>query len=124
LAHPTRIKTIQNRIEDYKTDKQLLQSIVESLKIDQKKLQSRIEELNSRIEDLKGDRQSLQSKIIRLRNEHSKKIEEVRASVTFRVGEALVGAVRPSKATIALPFKLWRIYRGYKSRERHHQQIQ
>lgn len=98
LAQSSMIKALENKIEGLKSDKQTLQS---------------------RIEDLKSDKQTLQSRIIRLQNEYSEKIKALRASVTFRVGEALVGAVRPSKATIALPFKLWRIYRDYKSKKLH-----
>ena len=101
-ARSSLITVLQDRIEDYKANKQALQSTIEGLK--------------NRVDDLKNDKQTLQNRIIRLQNEHSEKIKALRASVTFRVGEVLVSAVRPSKATIALPFRLWRIYRNYKSK--------
>jgi len=102
------IAVLQDRMEDYKADKRALQNRIEGLR-------NRIEDLKNRIESLKSDKQTLQNKIIRLRE----KIEAMRASVTFRVGEVLVSAVRPSKATIALPFGLWRIYRDYRSKTPH-----
>jgi 2-polyprenyl-6-hydroxyphenyl methylase/3-demethylubiquinone-9 3-methyltransferase len=103
LARSNMVTALQGRIDDIKSDKQALQSTMESLK--------------HRIEGLRSDRQTLQDKIVRLRNEHSQKIEAIRASVSFQVGEALVRAVRPSKATITLPLRLWRIYQGYKSKQ-------
>ncbi len=106
------LTVLQDRIEDYKADKQALQSRIEGLK-------DMIEGLRGRIEGLKGEKQTLQNRIIKLQNEHSEKIKALRDSVTFRVGEALVSAVRPSKATIALPFRLWRIYRDYRAKKLH-----
>ena len=110
LSHSARIKALLNRIEDYRADKQMLQSTIEGLKRDR-------QALKIRVESLKNDKRALQGKINELRSEHSQKIEAFRASVTFQVGEALVSAVRLSKATITLPFRLWRIYRGYKSKQ-------
>jgi len=112
LARSSMVTALQSRIEDLRNDKQKLQSRIEDLK-------SRIEDLKSRIADLKSDKQILQDKIIRLRTEHAEKIKAVKGSVTFRTGEALVGAVRPSKDTVTLPFKLWRIYRDYRSKKAH-----
>jgi len=112
LAHSTSVRVLQNKIADYKTEKQLLQSTIESLKIDK-------QTLKGKIENLKNDKQVLQEKIIRLRREHSQKMQAIRASATFRIGEALVVAARPSKATIALPLRLWRIYRDYKLKKPH-----
>jgi 2-polyprenyl-6-hydroxyphenyl methylase/3-demethylubiquinone-9 3-methyltransferase len=101
LAQSSIIKAFENRIQGLRSDRQALQSTIEALQ--------------NRIEGLRKDRQTLQNRIIRLRE----KIEAMRASVAFRVGEVLVSAVRPSKATIALPFGLWRIYRDYRSKKPH-----
>jgi ubiquinone/menaquinone biosynthesis C-methylase UbiE len=103
MAHSSRIRALQNKIVDYKADKHLLQITIESLE--------------NRIENLKRNKQALQETAARLRIEHSAKIVAIRASVTFQVGEALVSAMRPSKSTIGLPLRLWRIYRNYKSKK-------
>ena len=122
-ARSSMITALQSRIEGLRSDKQALQSRIEGLRSDKQALESRIEGLRSskqvlqsRIEGLKSDKQALQNRMTRLQGEHS----ALKDSVTVRVGRAVVGAVRPSRATIALPFRLWRIYRNYKSKQAPH----
>jgi UDP:flavonoid glycosyltransferase YjiC (YdhE family) len=108
---------------------------------DKQALQSKIEEQQSRIEELTNDNQALQSKVeeqrnelkqiqvkieklqdgvVKLQNRHSEQIGELRASSRFRIGDALVNAVRSPRGAIALPVRLWRIYKGYCSRGQSH----
>lgn len=69
------------------------------------------------IERLKNDKQELQYKLLQLRNEYAKKYDSLANSITFRAGDALVRAATSPKAAFALPFKLWRIYRDYRSKK-------
>ncbi|MFC1964499.1 methyltransferase domain-containing protein [Chloroflexota bacterium] len=117
-------QTLQSKIEDLENDKQTLQSRIENLENDKQTLQSRIENLEndkqtlrSRISGLKNDKQTLQSRVIDLKNSYSEKNKALHASLRFRLAEALASAVPPSIATLALPFRLWRIYRDHRSRK-------
>ncbi len=86
-------------------------------------LQNIIVELQDRVLELQNGCVKLRSRIEKLQGRIStlsEKNKALRASVTFQVGKALVSAARPSRATIALPFRLWRIYRDYRARKRQH----
>lgn len=78
---------------------------------------SRIHRLEREIENLKSDKQELQDRLLGLRNEYARKYDSLTTSITFRAGDALVKAATSLKATIALPFRLWRIYRDYQSKK-------
>lgn len=114
-----------SRIVAVKNDKRELERRIEEAERDRQELQARIEDLQrdkqdmqSRTEDLKKERQELEDMVSTL----GEKNRALRKSVTFRVGQAMVTAVRPSRATITLPFRLWRIYREYRSQERQRRQ--
>jgi len=80
-------------------------------------LSSRIRRLEHEIENLKNDKQELQDRLLGLRNEYARKYDSLTNSITFRAGDALVEAATSLKAAIALPFRLWRIYRDYRSKK-------
>ncbi len=117
LAHKGRIEKLQGKTERLENKKQELQGETE-------RLENEKQELQGAIEDRENDKQRLQVRIEGLekeRDELQEKNRALRNSVTFRVGRAMVTAVRPSRTTIALPLRLWRIYRDYRSSKRHTQ---
>lgn len=95
------LSTRQRRIERLETKIDLLENDKQALE--------------TKIEGLKTDKQALQNRIIAIKSEYSEKNKVMYTSVAFKVGKAMIAAVRPSKATIALPFRLWRIYRDFRS---------
>jgi hypothetical protein len=74
-----------------------------------------IPKLESEIDNLNNDKRELQDRIQYLRREYAQKYDALKTSVTFRVGDALVKAAMSPRAAITLPYRLWRLYRYYRS---------
>jgi len=73
--------------------------------------------LEREIKRLTSERQELQTRLLRLQREQTEKYDSLASSVTFRLGEAMVAAATSVRGAIALPRRLWRIYKDYRFRE-------
>jgi orotate phosphoribosyltransferase len=91
---------------------------VESNRLIRDDRQYRITELENKVVELQDKVSTLRNRILDLQNAHTEKMKELRNSVTFSVGDTLVSAVRSPKGAIALPIRIWRIYKAYISRSR------
>jgi 2-polyprenyl-3-methyl-5-hydroxy-6-metoxy-1,4-benzoquinol methylase/UDP:flavonoid glycosyltransferase YjiC (YdhE family) len=82
-----------------------------------------IKKQQGNIEEFQGKIAKLQGVIVKLQNSHSEQIRELKASARFRIGDALVSAVRSPRGAIAFPMRLWLIYSGYRSKGKPHFQL-